>query len=237
MHSINTILLAVHILAGSTALVSGPVAMIARKGGKQHRQWGKIYFSAMVVVFITAVFMSLYKDIPFLLMIAVLSFYLVVSGNRALALKNLHRGQKAGWRDWSFAIVSQVFCLGLLIWGARQWIAGDNLGIAAVVLGSLGVVSTSLSIRKFIVPPEDKDHWLYAHVGGMAGGYIAAVTAFMVVSVTFLPDPWPWIIPAMVGVPLIRLWRYRYQKRQEQKADTRELRKKLALKKKPYASA
>ncbi len=237
MQSINTIILAVHIVAGSTALVSGPVAMVAPKGGKQHRRWGKVYFFGMVVVFVTAVFMSLYKDIPFLLMIAILSFYLVVSGNRALALKNLHRGQKVGWHDWSFAIVSQVFCIGLLAWGAHQWIAGNTLGIAAVVLGALGVRSTYLSMRKFIIPPEDKNHWLYAHVGGMAGGYIATVTAFMVVSATFLPDPWPWVVPAMIGVPLIRIWRYSYQKRQKQKADNRELRKKLAQKKKRYASA
>ena len=237
MQSINAILLFAHILAGSVALLSGPVAMLTPKGGKQHRRWGNVYYASMAVIFVTALFMALYKDIPFLLMIAVLSFYLVVSGHRAPALKQLHRGQKAGRGDWLFTLTSLAFSLGLLAWGGYQWLAGDTLGIAAVVLGALGTVNTSLQIRKFVIPPEDKNHWLYAHVGGMAGGYIATVTAFMVVTLTFIPDPWPWIIPSVLGVPMIRGWQYNYKKKQEQKADERLLKKKLAQKKEPFRKA
>lgn len=56
----------------------------------------------MLVVFVTAVALSIFKDIPFLLMMAFFSFYLVVLGYRALSYKKLHKGQKVALGGWLF---------------------------------------------------------------------------------------------------------------------------------------
>jgi hypothetical protein len=46
--------LAVHVLAGLTAVVTGAVAALARKGGPRHIRAGRWYYRAVTVVFVTA---------------------------------------------------------------------------------------------------------------------------------------------------------------------------------------
>jgi hypothetical protein len=50
--------LAVHVLAGITAVASGAVAALARKGGPRHIQAGRLYYRAITVVFITAAILA-----------------------------------------------------------------------------------------------------------------------------------------------------------------------------------
>lgn len=213
METLVSGMLGAHIIAGTIALFTGPVAMLTLKGGKNHRLWGKVYFYSMVVVFLTAVVLAIFKDIPFLFMIAFLSIYLVVSGYRALYLKKLHIGQKATTGDWMFIIVSLIGCMSLVGWGLyRIFILNSNFGIVGIVLGLLGCRLVYKDLKKFIVPPTDKDHWLFSHVTGMGGGYIATFTAFAVVNIRFLPGPITWILPALVGGFLIARWMRTYKK-------------------------
>ena len=46
--------LAVHVLGGITAVISGAVAAIARKGSRRHIRVGRLYYRAVTMVFITA---------------------------------------------------------------------------------------------------------------------------------------------------------------------------------------
>jgi hypothetical protein len=50
--------LAVHVLAGITAVASGAVAALARKGGPRHIQAGRLYYRAITVVFITVAILA-----------------------------------------------------------------------------------------------------------------------------------------------------------------------------------
>ncbi|MBI4635560.1 MAG: DUF2306 domain-containing protein [Candidatus Rokubacteria bacterium] len=51
--------------------------------------------------------------------------------------------------------------------------------------------------------------WLVAHIAGQGGSYIAMTTALLVVNwksltgVSGIGAPWPWILPTLVGTPLI----------------------------------
>ena len=78
------ILLFIHVIAGFTSLTTGLIAFTTQKGGANHRKIGKVYFYAMTTVFVTAIIVSVYKFIPFLFMIAFLSYYSVFAGVRAL---------------------------------------------------------------------------------------------------------------------------------------------------------
>ena len=49
------IILWVHVLAGTLALVVAPIAILTAKGGLAHRRWGKVYFWSMAVVAASAV--------------------------------------------------------------------------------------------------------------------------------------------------------------------------------------
>jgi len=50
--------LAVHVLAGLTAVASGAVAALARKGSARHVRAGRLFYRAIAVVFATAVVLA-----------------------------------------------------------------------------------------------------------------------------------------------------------------------------------
>ena len=75
----SKILLIVHIFAGFTALTAATVATLTKTLNVAHR-WhvysGTVFFCSMVVIFFTAIPLSLIRPNTFLFLIAILSFYL-----------------------------------------------------------------------------------------------------------------------------------------------------------------
>ena len=197
----------IHIAAGTVALVLAPLAMLTIKGGRAHRRWGKIYFWSMAVVAATAVVIALWRPKIFLALLAVFSFYMAFSGYRTLWRKRPAQGQGPTALDWTaalltFAVSAAMAVLGLI----RPGEAWQRLGIVPVVFGTLGMILAGLDIGKFVRPPTDRNAWWFAHMGGMLGSYIAAVSAFSVVNFTFLPTAVRWLWPTVIGTPLIALW-------------------------------
>ncbi|UII30267.1 DUF2306 domain-containing protein [Fulvivirga ulvae] len=214
METVIYCILLVHILAGGVALLAAPVAMVVSKGGKAHRKWGKIYFWSMTGVFVTALVLSVFKWIPFLLMIAVFSYYWVVSGYRWLYLKKLGYGKAPGAPDWVALSVALVFNLVFTIWGIIQ-VANGSLGFyayLAIGFGFGGLVIVSGNLRRFL-NNKDKNAWLFEHIGSMLGSYIAAVTAFSSQVFSFMPGLLQWIWPSIVGAPVIAYTIYKYKKK------------------------
>jgi uncharacterized membrane protein len=62
----ETALVVMHVGAGFTALVVAPVAMLTRKGSGVHKRWGRVYFWAMLAIFVTALLLLLYRPNFFL---------------------------------------------------------------------------------------------------------------------------------------------------------------------------
>ena len=75
-------LLLIHIASGSIALFSAALAISTEKGKKIHVLSGKSYFWGMVLIFLTAIPMSIINSNVFLFLIAIFSFYLAFSGMR-----------------------------------------------------------------------------------------------------------------------------------------------------------
>ncbi|MEO1051603.1 MAG: hypothetical protein AAFX87_13320 [Bacteroidota bacterium] len=210
-------LLIMHVVAGAISLVVAPIAMAVRKGGKQHRIWGKVFFWGMTVVAFTAIILSIYRFIPFLLMIAIFSYYAVFSGYRSLYHKQLHLGKGVKKLDWIALIIAFLFNVAFITWGAFQAFNGlyGFFAYLAIGFGIGGLLSVRGNYSAFTKPPEDKRRWLYEHIGGMLGGYIAATTAFSSQVMTFMPGVWAWIWPSLVGVPMLNLFIRYYRKRLE----------------------
>jgi hypothetical protein len=81
-----------------------------------------------------------------------------------------------------------------------------QLSLVAIVFGVIGVSFAARDLWRFIHPPADRRFWWYAHMAGMVGSYIAAVSAFSVVNFHFLPTVVRWLWPSAVGVPGLLLW-------------------------------
>lgn len=202
-----------HVAAGFTALVMAPLAMRTRKGGDAHRRWGKVYFWAMFAIFLTALGLVYFRPNFFLFMISILSFYGAFTGYRALYRKDPTRGQGAIWLDWLGAGIAALAGLSFLAWGGLTAFGLLSASIPPA-FGIVGIgfgVSLALDgvgdMRSFLQPSPDRHWWWYYHIQRMGGSYIAAVTAFTVQNVTrHMPAElaWlPWVLPALVGTPLI----------------------------------
>jgi len=207
------VLLFIHIGTGAVALFAAPVAMLSRKGGKVHRKSGKVFFWCMTIVIVTAVVISLYKFIPFLLMIAALSYYSIISGYRALYHKSLYRQQTAKTIDWLALSINAAANLAFIIWGVTLIAENQSLAILAIVFGGIGLSLSVSNVITFLKRPTDKMFWLYAHISGFMGGYIASVTAFSVTVLQFIPGIWAWLWPTLVGTPIISIWIAYYKRK------------------------
>jgi hypothetical protein len=200
--------LGTHVAAGSGAFLLAPLALVTAKGGKAHRLWGKVYFWCMAVVASTALVLAAYRPILFLALVAIFSFYAAFTAYRVL-------GQKAAWQgqsgvrglDWVAAILCFAASAALLLSGAVRPDFVQNLRIPALVFGAIGLRISARAMWRFTHPPTEKMFWWYAHLQGMIGSYIAAWTAFCLVTigprVHGAAQLWLWLLPVSVGFPAI----------------------------------
>ena len=220
MELLTKSLLGVHIVSGAIALLVAPVAMIMKKGGRNHAIWGLIFFWAMTVIFATALYLSTVKWIPFLLMIAVFSYYSVLSGYRWKFLKGIYNGsQKVSSFDWIALVVNAVFNVGFISWGIYVLALGymNAFPFLALGFGIFGIRSSYEDYKLFTRKHHAKT-WLFQHIGGMVGGFIATVTAFSAQMMDFMPTWLQWSWPSIIGIPLISYWIGTYRKKYKTQA-------------------
>jgi hypothetical protein len=199
------IFLAIHISAGAMAFLLAPAALATAKGGKQHKRWGMVYLWSMGIVAATAVPMAFFFPVRFLALVAVFSFYFAFSAYRVLRLKELARGGSAEPVDWIAGVVT--FCTSaLLAW--LSWFRPSSIEViplVGVVFGFIGMQGAVGQMWSFVRKPTEKMFWWYKHLGNMIGSYIAAWSAFSVVTLTrVIGNHWyVWLWPTIVGVPAI----------------------------------
>jgi len=208
-------LLGVHVLAGATAFLMAPVALVTAKGGKAHRRWGKVYLWAMGIVAATALPMALYRPVLFLALVAVFSFYACFSAWRVLALKDLSRGGNAKPIDWFAAVVTFAASACLAGFAVFKPALVQHMGIVAIVFGIIGMSLAFGQMRSFLWKPTEKMFWWYTHLGNMIASYIAAWSAFSVTTLSLLLGHgwYVWLWPTMVGVPAIALTTAYYKRK------------------------
>lgn len=200
------VLVIIHIIAGSGALIFGAIAFALRKNTPKHKPIGRIYFWCMTVVFITAMFVSVYKELLFLFLIGIFTYYSTIIAYRSLRLKNLHKGQKPLKIDWLIEIIAGLTFTGMIAFAAYILIVKGNLGgVIPLVFGAFGLLSVRTNVRLMTRQPKETLYWLKKHIGHMMGSYIGAVTAFLVNQTEYIPiNPIIlWLGPAVIVVPAI----------------------------------
>ncbi len=166
---------------------------------------GNIYFWAMAVVAVSALVLAVWRPVLFLALVAIFSFYSAFLGYRVLGQKKRAVGEAVQRLDWMAAIFTFAASLALFVLGAAWPRFVSHLGIPAMVFGALGMWIASGQMRGFVKTPANKMFWWYAHLQGMIGSYIAAWTAFSVVTLGRLVHHawWLWVLPTAIGVPCI----------------------------------
>ncbi len=208
--------LALHIACGSLAFVLAPIALITAKGGQAHRRWGLVYYYAMAGTAVSAIMMAAYRPVLFLALVAIFSFYNAFLAYRVLEQKGAYKGEPfAQPLDWWAASFTFLASALLAVCGFFRPALVQNLGIPSIVFGLLGMRIAGSAMWDYTRKPKEKMFWWYAHLQGMLGSYIAAWTAFLVVTV----DPllhWGvvlWVLPTAIGVPAIALTTAYYKRK------------------------
>jgi hypothetical protein len=93
---------------------------------------------------------------------------------------------------WVFLVLFlSAVALAVLNWDEVWWLA------------FVGLFSYGFALLGYLAAKRRWKGWLRAHVAGQGGSYIAMVTALLVVNTggaSFLP----WIVPTLIGTPIIR---------------------------------
>ena len=218
MHNTFTPIFVAHATVGSFMLVSGAVAMAARKGGSAHRIAGKIYAVATTLVGVTGFTIAVQKNNQFLIATSIFVLYMMATGYRSLYLKQLYKVVKAQQMDWAIMAAAGAAALFLMGTGGMGLLHGNYSGSVSFVFGFICMTFVFRDFKKFTKGPDDKMHWLYNHISGMAGSYIGAITAFLAVNAGFFGNTFNlfvWLGPTVVGVPWIVYTVRKYKKKKE----------------------
>ena len=202
MNMVGNALLALHIAAGTVALLTAVVALVTAKGGTNHVRAGRVYAISMTLVFLTAVLLVIFGADVFLLLIALFSFYMAFAGWR-FARNYLGRAHPVDW-----TAIGVMGLTALLMWGYAAYIRGqgDANWVTLVVFGVIALALSVADARYYRSAGAPRQKRIQRHLTNMLGGTIATVTAVMVVNVDMEPVWVPWILPTVVIVPLIVWW-------------------------------
>lgn len=205
------ILLFIHILAGTTGLVTGILNIVRKKGDKPHKKIGRLFLYGMIINGIAGLFMSIIHFNLFLFIIGIFSIYLASTGQRYLSLKNISTNQKPKNIDWVLSFTMLFFAIAFIIYGVLLLLSNKNFGIVLLVFGFISSSMAIQDFRNYKAKNTVKNFWLLVHIQRMIGSFIAAFTAFLVVNNTILPGVIAWLLPTVVFVPLIFFWVRKYK--------------------------
>lgn len=201
------IILILHILFGTLALISGLAALFTKKGSQNHVRAGKTFALSMAVVAAAALVLHLPRGLYFLPAIGVFSFYLAYSGLRMFKIK------RNGYNkiDLGMAAISAAAGIALISISVYNILYGGNSMILVTLGFGFGcfflAVSDVVKIIRKMIPADAR----IAHLQRMGGAFIATVTAVVVVNAGNIdwvkqhPAVWPmlWFLPSVVGSILI----------------------------------
>ncbi len=203
-----------HISAGFVGFFMAPAALAVRKGGAAHRRWGRVFFWAMAVAGTTALAGAQHIHSLFLLLTAVFSLYMAGFGYRSLFLKQLAWDARVAAFDWAVAGLGLAVFLGTVAYGVR---AGN---VPVAVFGALGALTAARQLRGYARAGRwTKNQWLLNHISGFMASYIAAVSAFSATSLRFIPFPYNFLWPTLVGIPVIAWWQRRVRRGRSSQTD------------------
>jgi uncharacterized membrane protein len=191
IHKIN---IAVHIAAGSSALVIGLIAIIASKGKKLHRLTGRLFLVLMTIVIITGLIgVFVFGRNTFLLVITVLSGYQAFSGYRIIKA----RSNSPQFIDISVCLLALISVSYFLYYFKSIGMIWSPVIIYSTVGWLFLMIGYDLG-RYFIPTKIYGNLWIYEHILKMVSAFTGLVSAF---SGTVFPQyqPYSQFIPSILG--------------------------------------
>lgn len=217
------LLVAIHIIAGATGLITVWLAIASRKGALFHRQWGEVFCKAIFVAGGCAVAMAVLSLIDphgthphvtdmdtalirdlfgwMMLYLGVLTLGLVLHG-----LDVVQTRRPGAARRRAVNIAAQALTVATAANCAIQGaLIGQPLMMGIAVIGFVSPVTNAVFFR--LARPTRAQIWK-EHAKALVGGGISTYTAFLAFGlVRAMPEqvfnPVLWALPTLVGVSII----------------------------------
>lgn len=188
------ILIIANAVLGGVSLLSGFVAAITKKGSRSHIISGRIFYyslgSSILLSLIAANMPDHYN--PFLFSVGIFSGYFILIGKRAIQYKLPTHVFNT---DRFIHIGMLMTCILMVL---VPLVITKSFHIVAGVFGLVGMIFAIRNLLDLRNTDQVRKNWLKIHIGNISGGYIASVTAFVVVN-NFLPGVYNWFVPSLIG--------------------------------------
>jgi len=194
------LLVVLHIVSGAAALLAMAGALCTVKGGGWHRRMGKCYTVAMAIALTLAAVVSLLTANMFLFLIGIFSGYFVYTGWRLTQVRDGTRSRVDRFSS-TFMLCGSIL---MVAYGLYLFTRGESPGIALGVFGIFALHPAWVDFRRSQWP-VGKDR-IFLHLNRMGGASIATVTAAFVVNIKTNPAFIAWLLPTIIGVPIIIYW-------------------------------
>lgn len=186
--------IALHVGAGSLALLIGFVLLARRKGDATHRRWGKVFCALTLVVALSAAVGTLcFRFIPVFAVLTVLVPYQLVSGWRAIYT----RAQGPSAIDALWTLVVLAFAVAL-----TPTLVSSSGRPDVVAYASLGALFTLLAydtVRWLFPRRWFATLWQYEHAYKLIASLFGMLSA-LVGNVVRAGQPWSQIAPSVIGL-------------------------------------
>lgn len=207
MELLGKIMLIIHIIAGVSTLITGPIAIFYNfKDPKKHRIVGKAFFYAMLIVGFSSIGGYLKRPdsafMQFLMGIAIIVLTGIFRGVRAIFIM---KGGPVLRFDFIYTAVlglGGIWMAGMSIWHFQQ---GTMIAIPILfaVFAVMALTDTRQNIIVFRRPAlYQRLDWMRLHASTMLGAFTASTTAFTVNAAHFLPWWAQWFGPTLLLLPV-----------------------------------
>ena len=190
MNTFATCLIYLHATLGGIAFIAGFIAIIIKKGSNTHKKSGIVFYYTMLYSALSALIIAVLPkhESPFLFTISLFSSYFIITGYRALRFKKSNQSLLIDKIISAFMMITGIVMIGCPL------VFTGKFNIVLTIFGTGGIIFATRDFTLFKNPERLRKGWLKLHIGKMLGGYISAVTAFIVVN-QFIPGISGWLTP------------------------------------------
>jgi len=208
---IHDLILPVHVLAGMVALIVGYVALFAAKGGRLHKQTGRTFVYAMVVMALGGSFLAAIdpQGSPTNIVAGLVTFYLVSTAMLTV---------RTQWRPGRIDVIMTVaaFLFGLLAF--KVFMSGRPDASPLFVFGVVAILGGIGDVRMLRAGGIHGPRRIARHVWRICLAMVVAAGSFFlgprgrVPEIIYIPSLLP--IPVLIPLAMMAFWivRLRFKK-------------------------
>ena len=184
----------VHASLGLVCLVSGVLALTAKKAKGRHTNAGRVFLVSLTLTFFAILINIVVQKNVFMLCIGWLAVYAGVMGWRALLRAKDRLAFAATAFDYTLVGTTALLSVGLIVLGIRVLAASNTaMGLVCLGFGLLGALMVRSFWQRQKNPPT-KPQWLALHIHMMAGAFSAALTAFFAIQLSGHIGGFEWVV-------------------------------------------